>query len=207
MKQHTVIIVVLVILLISINFLLYFAQAACKTLEKENFKLKEEKNNIVEMAKMIETLNEDNLSQLYKPIIAKNEAKEVMSTTLASGAKLFVRFNLSSCPPCVNSLKALIKSIAKEIGEENIIILPVYKSKKDLKFFKNEFKSFNIFTVSEDKLYALGTEGNSNPYFFIHTKENLHPLLFFFFRVEFSDLNNRYFKSIVSFFNYQKQLI
>lgn len=202
MKHNTIIISILLVLLVGVNILLYITVVSSREIERKNFSLTEKMENILELSKMIEMLNEDNLAQSYKPIMMTPQAKQIILPL--SGSKLFVRFNLHSCPPCMNALKAFVKDLGRKIGFEHIVLLPL-GSDKAMKVFKQDMRQFRIVELSNDALYASDTDENSEPYFFVSQTESPYPLLFFFFRSEFTDLNKRYYNGIVEFFDYQKQ--
>lgn len=203
-KNNTIVISILLVLLIVVNILLYFTTVSSREIEQENFSLKEKMGNILELSQMIEMLNEENLAQSYKPIIMTPQTKQIILPLLSSGNKLFVRFSLHSCPPCINGLKAFIKDLGRTIGFEHIVLLPLGDN-KTMRVFKQEMRQFRTIELSNDALYASGTDESSEPYFFISQKNDSYPLLFFFFRSEFTDLNKRYYNGIVKFFDYQKQ--
>lgn len=202
MKNSIIITGLILFVLLGVN--IYLLDKKCKITEQENMFLRKEYGNTVEMCKMMEALNTDNLSQSYKNIIIKENVNiNFLNKLDTNNSKLIIRFDVHSCATCVNSLKAFIKSISKEIELKNILLLPTSENDKTSNILKMEFKEFDILNVPKNDFYVLGTENFSEPYMFIYNKSYTYPLLFFYYRAEFSELNNRYYRSIIEYFNYK----
>lgn len=200
MKKYSLINFLLIALLVITNILLFYTGKNARKLRIELDELLKENKNIIELAQLIEQLNQDNLQQSYQSVVVSDSIRNRFSDLIDS-PKLWVRFDVNDCPPCVNSLKAFIKSLGKEIGENNIVLMPVYHNNKDFISLQREFKDFDVLDITSAQLDVKGADRTGEPYLFIYNKGSRYPLLFFYYRSEFADLNRRYKQSICSYFN------
>lgn len=194
---------VVVIILLGID--LYVLDRRNKETLEQNSELKKEHNDLINTCITMEALNVENLSQSFRKIIIDRKLdNEILIRSLSEeSSKLIVRFDMQECPTCLNALKASIKSLGKEIGYKKILILPIGKNERDLKILQNELALFVVLDTPVDHVYVQGTEDHSEPYIFVYNKDYKYPLLFFYFRAEFAELNKRYFESIKNYFKYK----
>lgn len=194
-----------IILIVLLGIDLHILDRRNKEILEQNIKLKKEYNDLINTCITMEALNVDNLSQSFKEIIIdkKLNNKSLLSLLSEDNNKLIVRFDMQECPTCLNTLKAFIKSLGKEIGYNKILILPIGKEKRDLKILQNDLAPFVVLDTPMNHFYVQGTEDHSEPYIFVYNKDYKYPLLFFYFRAEFAELNKRYFKSVTNYFNYK----
>lgn len=204
MKKYFTI-VILVVLLILTNLLLFVKQYENQVLVDKNKQLSEELSHIVEISKLIEQVNQDNLAQSYQLIQINEAYKQELANITQGKAKVCIRFHVNDCPPCINSLKAFIKSLGKEIGSDKIILFPIYQKHKELVMLKREFASFVVVDIPNDDFHVENADQMHLPYLFIYNRPSRYPGLFFFFQTELTDLNQRYKQSIIHYFKQESE--
>lgn len=193
--------VVLVILNILLTVLLWKQNEFIVQLKKQNESLKSEQNQLIEMSEFVEDINTHNLNGTYQPIVFNNKKLYDTINDIAVTPKLCIRYNINTCPPCVNELNVFAKKMAQEIGVENIIILLISKNSKDIYTVKNTFgNDFEVIQIESNDLYVQTTERVATPYLFVYNKMNKYPFLFSFFHAEMKDLNRRYFQVLSTYF-------
>lgn len=203
MKKWGNIFFIVILLIVNVLLLVFIWQQNdfVAQMTNQNISLKTERNQTIEMSKFIEDVNSRNLDCTYQPIMFNDKKIYNVLNNIAVSPKLCIRYNINTCPPCVNELTVFIKKMAQEIGAKNIIILLISKNMRDIHTVKNTFgNTFTVFQIEPNDLYVQTTERMATPYLFVYDKMNKYPFLFFFFHAELRDLNQRYSQVLFNYF-------
>jgi hypothetical protein len=116
---------------------------------------------------------------------------------------LVLRYSELNCQECVNKQVKALKDFAKEVGEDNILLIASYRERRNLYLFKRMNQiHFNVYNIKEDGL-GMNLEKLSIPYFFVLDHNNIASLVFIptkefesLLKSYLSVIKNRYFKNI-----------
>lgn len=119
----------------------------------------------------------DNDKPLNKELTFSNDSNNNITLTdflkrFIKRPKLVLRYTEINCTPCVDSSVLTLKEVTNKVGEENILILASYHSKRDMLIWKrvNNIK-YPIYQIPDNKT-GLNVDAENVPYFFILLPES-----------------------------------
>lgn len=163
----------ILLLLICNGFLLY----KVKEIANDNLILQRESQSVASNFQVIEEIKRDLINaitinyEINEDEIKYNGFNKEDSVSFYSGfPKLVFQFNKRiSCTPCIDDQLVSLKKLSREIGDENIILLPIVENERDL-FTLKETKNLN-FKIFDVKPIIGNFHNVSMPAFYIIDKD------------------------------------
>lgn len=170
------------IALISIFVIVYVrTEHKIELLQKENEVLSgivhDEKNQ--NLSSKIAMLQADQLSMVSSSgekiskdiLLCDDEGNEIILGDISQGRRKFIfRYSYLNCNVCVDALIPMIKTLAQEIGDDNVIFIATYKNERNLHVFKriNQIRS-QIYNIESLPIIL---DDINTPYCFVLEKDD-----------------------------------